>query len=102
MQQREREESEKTHNLEGMPPSDFSDVDDKDLRNRNRGAVLANIYERYTETNAKGQVYLTAKNLATCTREMDKYLEGMSRRDRQNAREAMMRHLHNRGFNAKA
>ncbi len=102
MQQTENVENVHSHNLDGAAPSTFNDVENMCLKHRNRGAVLANIYERYTSEDAKGNVQLTQSDFVLCTREMDKYLSGMSRRDRQHAREEMMVHLENRGFHATA
>lgn len=102
MQQSESVEREHPHNLEGATPSRFEDVKDVELRHKNRGAVLANIYEQYTSEDERGNVQLTAKNLAMCTRDMENYLDGMSRRERAAARSAMMVHLEKRGFHAKS
>jgi len=98
LEQNANVEKEKTHNLKGMPPSTFGDIVDKDLRSYNRGAVLANIYERHTSEDSRGNIQLTSRDLASCTREIDNYLYGMSRRERQTAREQMMVHLRIRGF----
>jgi len=83
-----------------MPPAIFDDVEDKTLRIRNRGAILANIFERYTTSTPKGDVLLP-KDLAMCMRELDEYYSRMPKHEVRAAKDAMMTHLKDRGYATK-
>lgn len=121
MQKNENIEKEYEHNLHGAPPATFIDVDDPFLRARNRGAVLANIYESHVSTvvkTAKGEwevitpenaylhidkrksSVLLANDFAMCTREMDRYLSLIPQHEHGDARKEMMVHLERRGYGA--
>lgn len=97
MQKSENEEVEYAHNLAGAPPADFSDVENPMLRAKNRGAVLANIFEKYVTETPKG-TFLAADDFAMCTREMDAYFERMPDEEKVWARRQMMVHLERRGY----
>jgi hypothetical protein len=82
-----------------MPPSDFSDIEDAALRHKNRGAILANIFERYVDDRCTPP-RLLAKDFAICMREIDNYSTRIPRHERGLAKGEMMRHLKERGYNA--
>ncbi len=86
---------EKEHNGLGMPPSDFKDIKDASLRDRNRGAILANTFERYVDEKTNT---LLPRDLALCTRAIDQYMGRIPKKEQRAAREAMIIHLAKRGF----
>ena len=83
------------HNDAGMPPSSFEDVEDVNLRTYNRGAVLANIFERYVDAASRK---MQAKDLTMCVREIRKYLDSLPEHERDDANASMHVHLHMRGY----
>ena len=89
---------ENVHNLNGRLPSDFSEVEGVELRNQNRGAVLANIYERYTTEDSDGGVYLLPQDFRLCTRELEHYMARIPRNEKHAAKSQMYLHLEKRGF----
>lgn len=93
---------ENVHNRRGMPPAIFDDIEDADLRAYNRGAILANIYERYVSDDVNGDKCLTARDFNLCSRDIDEYLQRMPRRERAKARVQMFIHLGNRGYEHKS
>ena len=97
MQPNVNEESEIVyeHNLHGMAPANFTDVEDEKLRTYNRGAVLANIFERYVDP-VKGS--LTPKDLTMCIREIQQYLLDIPEHERNAANVSMHEHLTARGY----
>ena len=97
LQQNANEESEIVydHNKAGMPPSSFTDVDDPQLRTYNRGAVLANIFERYVDARSR---QLLPKDLTMCVREIKSYLESLPKHERDDANASMHVHLEARGY----
>lgn len=94
----QNENVEYTHNLKGMPPAAFHDIEDPILRAKNRGAILANIFERYVTEDGYGNMSLQPKDFAMCTRDISAYLDRMPKRDRAPARRAMFDHLDQRGY----
>ena len=100
MLEKENVESEKyyAHNNKGERPSSFNDVTNRDVRHANRGAILANIFERYTTETPQGNKQLLPKDFAMMTREMDNYLSGIPRHEKGKAKESMMEHLKERGY----
>lgn len=97
MQQNANEENEIVyeHNSAGMPPSSFNDVDDVQLRTYNRGAVLANIFERYVDAASRKML---PKDLTMCVREIRSYLDSLPKHERDDANASMHVHLHARGY----
>lgn len=96
MQQNENEENVVyAHNLRGSAPSSFADVKDETLRTYNRGAVLANIFERYVNPKT-GK--MEARDLTMCLREIHEYLVNLPEPERQHAHASMFVHLENRGY----
>ncbi|MCP4364986.1 MAG: hypothetical protein GY800_06760 [Planctomycetes bacterium] len=98
MQQNASEENEAVeydHNLPGMPPSTFEDVDDPELRIYNRGAVLANIFERYVDREKRT---LLPKDMTMCIREIQQYLDFLPEHERADANASMRVHLEERGY----
>jgi len=91
----QKENGEKEHNKLGMPPSTFNDIKDVYLRDRNRGAILANIFERYVDEKTNT---LLPKDLSLCTRAIDQYIGRIPKKQRLGARDAMISHLTLRGF----
>lgn len=83
------------HNLSGMAPANFTDVEDEELRRHNRGAVLANIFERYVDP-IKGS--LKPKDLMMCIREIQQYLLEIPEHERDAANASMHEHLTARGY----
>lgn len=92
------EEKTYTHNLRGTSPSLFNDVHDVRLRNQNRGAILANIFERYTYKNHKGEKSLIAKDFPLMLREIEKYLSQIPNDEHEDAKKEMVKHLEDRGY----
>jgi len=86
---------ENAHNLDGLPPSDFSEVQDVELRNKNRGAIMANIFERYVDEKI-GRLH--PKDFRMMSREMDTYTSRIPKKERRKAKLAMMEHLDKRGY----
>lgn len=84
-----------SHNEPGMPPSTFIDVEDYALRTYNRGAVLANIFERYVNPRTRT---LLPRDLLLCTREIKQYLNDLPEAERNDANAAMHIHLEERGY----
>lgn len=93
---------ENAHNLDGSPPSDFSEIKDLKLRAANRGAVLANIFERYTTEDCNGGVHLLPQDFRICTREIDHYMARIPRNEKGQAKKEMYSHLDKRGFSMEA
>jgi len=97
--QNEKEKSEDEvvyeHNLPGMPPSNFADVESYELRTYNRGAVLANIVERYHDQRINK---IPAKDMTMCLREIDAYLLDIAGAEVADAKAAMVVHLTERGM----
>ena len=83
------------HNKAGSPPSTFEDVEDPVLRTYNRGAVMANILERYIDRSIGG---IPAKDMAMCTKEVGTYLGALPRHERDEAKASMVEHLKIRGL----
>ena len=98
LEQIEKEEKEFAHNLRGSKPSTFHDVEDGDLRAKNRGAILANIFERYTSKDTRGSEQLLAKDFSLMARELEVYLERLPKGDRGAANQCMRLHLQERGY----
>ena len=98
MQQKENEEREYQHNYRGSKPSTFTDVEDAELRNSNRGAILANIFERYTTKDSRGREQLQARDFSLMTRELEDYLSRLPRMERGIAQSHMRAHLSKRGY----
>ena len=99
MLQNENVESEFTHNYKGANPSAFHDIEDVGLRAINRGAIMANIFERHTTKSPTGASQLLAKDFSLMARELDIYLEKVPKNERGAARDAMTAHLNKRGYN---
>lgn len=99
MQQNANEKSEEEvvyeHNQAGMPPSAFNDVEDYELRTYNRGAVLANIVERYHDQRINK---IPAKDMAMCLREVEAYFLDIKPAEVNDAKAAMVIHLTERGM----
>jgi len=64
----------------------FKKIEDEGLRSHNRGAILANIYEVYKGSNNDVLYSLEA------------YLNRIPEEERVSAKEAMVRHLKQRGY----
>lgn len=99
MQQNVNVESEYSHNYVGAKPSTFHDVEDKELRDMNRGAILANIFERYTTKDFRGNEQLLPKDFSLMARELDEYLSRIPQKERGYANKCMRVHLKERGYN---
>jgi len=102
LEQNENEESEVfyAHNNTKTNPSLFNDVEESDLRHANRGAIMANIFERFTTENAAGVKQLLPKDFSTMTRDMDAYLTSIPSPERGKAKQYMRKHLTERGYYA--
>lgn len=83
------------HNDPGTPPSTFNDVDDPILRTYNRGAVLANILERYIDPKLGA---IPAKDMTMCLREVERYLVELPQHERDDAKASLVEHLNLRGL----
>ena len=83
------------HNEPGAAPSTFNDVDDPNLRNYNRGAVICNILERYIDQKLGA---IPAKDMTMCLREIGQYLGGIPDHEVEDAKAAMVVHLELRGL----
>lgn len=72
---------------------DFNDIEPRELRAYNRGAVLANIHETYTnEGKISGQA------IEPWLAEINSYLGRMPAGEQQEAKDAMKTHLIKRGI----
>lgn len=90
-----KENVEPVHNLDGMPPSDFSDISDIHIRTSNRGAVMANIFEQFVDRATRR---ILAKDFAMCTRYLERYLSRLPRNEVKGAKESMYSQLKQRGY----
>lgn len=100
MQQKENEESEKhyAHNNKGTNPAGFEDVEENELRHANRGAIMANIFERYTTSTPQGNSQLLSKDFASMSRELNAYVLNIPKKERGKAKKCMIDHLEKRGY----
>lgn len=98
MLQKESVEKNYRHNQKGSSPSLFKDIQEAELRHANRGSIMANIFERYTTEDHLGRSQLLSKDFLSMTREMDYYISGIPKNEREEARVAMMEHLEKRGY----
>ncbi len=88
------------HNYKGTDPSLFLDIEDVNIRCSNRGAILANIFERYTTRNTRtGAKHVLPKDLSMMLGEMDVYLSHFPSEERGQCRRMMEYHLSKRGYN---
>lgn len=79
---------------EGKELHDFNDIESRELRDYNRGAVLANIHEQYvTDGVLQGGV------LRQWLEAINSYLNRIPSDEHQSAKDAMSLHLTKRGFN---
>ena len=83
------------HNQPGALPATFNDVDDHTLRTYNRGAVLANIVERYIDQKLGA---IPAKDMTMCMREVSQYLHEITPHEVDDAKASMVEHLRVRGL----
>lgn len=83
------------HNQPGALPATFNDVEDAVLRTYNRGAVLANIIERYVDPK---QGAIPAKDMTMCMREIGQYLHEITPHEVDDAKASMVEHLRVRGL----
>lgn len=96
MRQKENEESvHYSHNDAGTLPATFCDVEDETLRHFNRGAVLANIFERYVDKVTRK---LLQKDFVMCIREIEQYLGLIDKDEHDDAKASMRVHLEDRGY----
>jgi hypothetical protein len=86
------------HNKSGMPPSSFNDVEDVELRTHNRGAVMANMFERYVDHRT---MTILPKDLLMFTREVQQYLNELPDGEREDATASMHVHLEMRGWRSR-
>ena len=73
--------------------SDFNDVEHAELRNYNRGAVLANIYEGYVVNGT-----IPAKDIKLWLYDVSAYLSRIPDFEVQAAKDMMKVHLEKRGW----
>ena len=83
------------HNKAGSPPSTFEDVEDPVLRTYNRGAVMANILERYIDRKLGA---IPATDMSMCMREIGTYLGLLPAHQQDEAKASMIEHLKMRGL----
>ena len=86
------------HNNKNTNPSLFSEIEDPVLRNKNRGSVMANIFERHTTKDRLGASQLLPKDFSSMSRELEAYVLSIPKRERGKAKECMMEHLGKRGY----
>lgn len=95
MQQQNEENVHYSHNNREELPATFCDVEDEILRNFNRGAVLANIFERYVDKRTKR---LMGHDFVRCIREIEQYLGLIPENEQADAKASMRIHLEERGY----
>jgi len=101
LQQSVNVEKEFSHNNRGNAPSNFANTEIEGWRAVNRGAILANIFERYTITDLTGASKLNARDFKLMLGEMASYLKGLTTKEAADARKEMRVHLLKRGFKPK-
>ena len=71
---------------------DFNDVEPRELRDYNRGAVLANIHDKYVGDNG-----IHPQAMESWLRELNAYLSRIPAEEVPTAKNAMVTHLNKRG-----
>jgi len=71
--------------------SDFSDIESEDLRNFNRGAVLANIHSKYVRGDS-----IPTSLIANWLEDLHAYLKRLPVKEIEGAKESMRLHLSKR------
>lgn len=89
--------SEKNENLDNHLVTVFDEVANEGLRAKNRGAIMANIFERYVDQRT-GR--LPIRDFGLMSREMDSYTSRIPKKERALAKKEMHLHLANRGYKA--